>query len=229
MQIQYIAESQSQFLIEGQPQSKIQIQYQSQPQNQLQQYQVQPIILLQQQQASPISVTQQNLVIDDSNFLSEMCCILVWLIMTVIPCLGTILFLRGYYLYLNLIYIIAAISIIIAICSKNEIIYKVGYVFYYIDVILNIISSLVILIIAFSTYADELYQYLGIISFGDNSDSIEKSLQVYQVIFLVAIFIQIFIASVILNCLKKKIKVFKAYNNYVKSKQSGLIQQPNTA
>lgn len=227
MQIQYIAESQSQFLIEGQPQSKIQIQYQSQPQNQLQN-QVQPIILLQQQQASPIPVTQQNLVIDDSKFCSEMCCILVWLIITVIPCLGTILFLRGYYLVLNLIYIIAAISIIIAICSKNETIYKVGYAFYYIYVILNIISSVAILIM-FWTYADKLYQYLGISSFGDNSDSIEKSLQVYKVIFIVAIFIQIFIASVILNCLKKKIEVFKAYNNYVKSKQSGLIQQPNTA
>lgn len=228
MQIQYIAESQSKFLIEGQPQPKIQIQYQSQPQNQLQQYQVQPIILLQQQQASPVPVTQQNLVIDDSNFCSEMCCILVWLIITVIPCLGIILFLRGYYLYLNLIYIIAAITIIIAICSKNETIYKVGYVLYYIYLILNIISSLGILIM-FWTYTDELYQYLGISSFGENSASIEKSLQVYQIVFLVSIFIQIIIASAILNCLKKKINVFKAYNNYVKSKQSGLIQQPNTA
>lgn len=243
MQNQYTAESQSQFLIEGLPQPQIQIQYQTQPQNQIQQHQVQPIYQPQQYQvvqpiyqpqqqpAYLIPVAQQTLIIDDSKFCNEMCCTLVWLIFGIIPCIATILFLSGYYLYLNLIFLVAAFLIIIAICTKNETIYRVGYIFYCIYAILNVIADLMI-VFFFWAYSDTIIQYIGITSFGKdttNLENVEKSLMVYRIIFTVSLILQIIITSAILNCLKKKIDVFKAYNNYVKSKQSGLIQQPNTA
>jgi len=240
MQNQYTAEPQSQFLIEGEPQPQIQIQYQTQPQNQLQQHQVQPIYQSQQYQiVQPIyqpqqqptyliPVAQQTLIINDSNFCSEMCCTLAWLIFAIIPCFGTILFLSGYYLYLNLIFFIAALLIIIAICTKNETIYRVGYIFYCIYAILNIISSSVMLLL-FWVWTDEIFEYIGFISVEDstNVENVETILMTYRIIFTVSLLLQIVITSAILNCLKKKIDVFRAYNNYIASKKNALIQQPN--
>ena len=158
-----------------------------------------------------------------------MCCTLIWLIFAVIPSISTVFILRGFYLYLNIIFIIAALLIIISICTKNVKLYKVGIIFYSIYVILNIISNLVI-VIMFWAFADKLSQYLGItIAFDLNTqeekDAVEQSLFVYKLIFTFALVLQISIASAILNCLKKKIIVFKAYDNYVKNMQNGLIKQ----
>ena len=157
-----------------------------------------------------------------------MCCTLLWLIFAIIPCLGTILFLSGYYLYPNLIFFIAALLIIIAICTKNETIYKVGYIFYCIYAILNIISNCVILLL-FWAWTDKIFEYIGIFSGEDstNVENVEASLMFYRIAFTVSLLLQIAITSAILNCLKKKIEVFKAYNNYIASKQNALIQQPN--
>ena len=231
MQNQYTAEAQSQFLIEGQTPPQIQVQYQTIPLNQpnqyqtIPQYQQQPIYIIQGNQQNP----NNNIIINDSNFCSEMCCTLIWLIFTVIPSISTVFILRGFYLYLNIIFIIAALLIIISICTKNVKLYKVGIIFYSIYAILNIISNLVI-VIMFWAFADKLSQYLGItIAFDLNTqeekDAVEQSLFVYKLIFTFALVLQISIASAILNCLKKKIIVFKAYDNYVKNMQNGLIKQ----
>ena len=245
MNNQFIEESKDRFLIEGEQQPPIQVQLQAfpqnQPQQQYQQYQqipqyqpqLQPIYILQGNQQQQ---TQQNnnIVIDDSNFCSNMCCTLTWLIFAVIPTMANIFFLSGYFLYINIIFLIAAILIIISICFKNLTIYKVGYAFYVIYGCLNIIFYFIIVIVIWN-YVDKL-TYLGVsldYLIGQMSqkdkDAIQQILMIYRISFTVSLIIEIVFLSAISNCLRKKILVFEAYNNYIRSLKNGLNQQPNSA
>ena len=231
MKTQYIIDHQTNILIEGQTQPQVQVLYQPIPQNQLQQqYQIIP----QYQQQNLLYLgqgAQQNpkeIIINDSNFCSNMCCTLTWFIFALIFSIGNFLFLfllHWFYLLLNIIFMLAAILIIIAICLRNTKLYKAGYIFYYIYVILYAFSNIVIDIFIWS-FPDAL-DFLGItliVKEQEKSD-IEKSLMIYKIIFTVSIFIQICFSTSILGCLERKIKVFQAYENYAQMEQNLLNQQ----
>ena len=227
MQEKYIVDSQSRFLIEGQTQPQVQILYLPLPQ---QQYQMIP----QNQQQNLLYNVQgaqqnPNNIINDSNFCSNMCCTLTWFIFALIVSIGNFfLLINWFYLLLNIIYIISALLILISICSRNTKIYKAGYVFYYIYVIMNAIPNILIVIIIW--VAPDVLSFLGFYIFFDNytekeKTSIEQILMAYKVIFTLGVILQIGIASSILECLKNKIKVFQAYEDYLRMNENLLNQQ----
>ena len=120
---------------------------------------------------------------------------------------------------------LAAIFIIIAICLRNAKLYKVGYIFYYIYVILYAFSNIVIDILLWSS--PDVLDFLGItlIVPEQEKSAIEKSLMIYKIIFTVSIFLQILVSTSILGCLESKIKVFQAYENYHLQMNENLLNQ----
>lgn len=89
-----------------------------------------------------------------------MCCIIVWLPFLLILVLGTFFFIGGYYTYLALLYIISVIFIIVAIITKKQIIYKIGYYTMFFYAGLDIIYS-VFFIATFWFFKEIYWNYVG--------------------------------------------------------------------
>ena len=251
MQFEVSSQPQTQFQIQGQNYEQLHIQTQQQTeikaQPQIQtipqkqppyviqgQYYIQP-----QQQLQPqyqIQVIQQNpntLEINDSNWLNHMCCLLVWCFIWLIFLISSFYFTNvyiGYYSYLNILVIISVIFLTIGIITKKTILYKIGYYLYCVYAVINFIISFfigIILLFFLDTYSD----YIGLIpnTYTDEQQkkNMQSSLDVYKIIIIVALILQIIIQSCFQAYLKGKIKIFEAYELYARTKENRLIQQPN--
>lgn len=218
------------------PQFQNNVQFQNNPQFQYNPQfpnnpQFQPIAQYQQYQIQGAQQNPNIVIVDDSNFCSKMCCVLTWLILVIISTCASIFFLQGYYLYLNIIFLIAALLIVISICTKNLNIYKIGYVFYFIYTILICFLDLMIILGIWSNMND-LIKFLGIFVYLDymtveDKSSVEKSLNIWRIVLTVTYFTQMTILSAILRCLKEKMLVFKAYENYINRLKIAVNQQAN--
>lgn len=231
MQNQYIIVTQERFLIEGAPLPQIQNQYQSQIPNQIQQ---QNYILTQNQQIPQYQAqilnlvpdnqhNSNNIIIDDSNFCSEMCCLLVWVIIVLILSIGNILMFSGYYLLINLIVFIGAILIICSICSKNLSTYKYGYICYNIYAVLIIISHLLAFLLVNIFGKEKFLEILD--KFGSSAIQQEYLVEIFispLIIICMVLPLEMCMFCFVSFYLKNKMNVFISYYNY-KRRQNALI------
>ena len=251
MQFEVSSQPQTQFQIQGQNYEQLHIQTQQQTEIKAQPQiltipQQQPPYIIQgqyyippQQQLQPqyqIQVLQQNpntLEINDSNWLNHMCCLLVWCFIWLIFLISSFYFTNvyiEYYSYLNILVIISVIFLTIGIITKKTILYKIGYYLYCVYAVINFIISFfigIILLFFLDTYSD----YIGLIpnTYTDEQQkkNMQSSLDVYKIIIIVALILQIIIQSCFQAYLKGKIKIFEAYELYARTKENRLIQQPN--
>lgn len=102
---------------------------QPQYQNQ-QQYYIQP--QTQQQPQVNIQIIQQNpitLEVNDSNWCNKMICVIIWFAFWLICLIFSFFSIGGYYSYLTILFIIAAIFIIVSIITKKKIFIKLVFIF----------------------------------------------------------------------------------------------------
>ena len=251
MQFEVSSQPQTQFQIQGQNYEQLHMQTQQQTEIKAQPQiltipQQQPPYIIQgqyyippQQQLQPqyqIPVIQQNsntLEINDSNWLNHMCCLLVWCFIWLIFLISSFYFTNvyiEYYSYLNILVIISVIFLTIGIITKKTILYKIGYYLYCVYAVINFIISFFIgLILLF--YLDKYSDIIGLIpnTYTDEQQkkNMQSSLDVYKIIIIVALILQIIIQSCFQAYLKGKIKIFEAYELYARTKENRLIQQPN--
>ncbi len=79
---------------------------------------------------------------------------------------------------------------------------------------------------------NDLIKFLGIFVYLDymtveDKSSVEKSLNIWRIVLTVTYFTQMTILSAILRCLKEKMLVFKAYENYINRLKIAVNQQAN--
>ena len=164
-----------------------------------------------------------------------MCCILVWLTICLIIVLASCTYIGGYYTYLAILYIISAISIIVAIITKKTFVYKIGYYLMYFYTGLDAVYSGFFLG-TFWFFTNIYWDYVGYNPYINIYDAksvdelkklINSSFKI-RLIITSAIFAKVIMLSIFVKYLKGKIKIFEAYKIYAKNKKNRLITDNNT-
>lgn len=208
----------------------MQPQYQNQPQ-----YYIQP--QTQQQPQVNIQIIQQNpitLEVNDSNWCNKMICVIIWFAFWLICSIFSFLSIGGYYSYLTILFIIAAIFIIVSIITKKTNLYKIGFYIYWFYMGLDTLY-LCFFIWGFLWFPNIYQEYLRIspyinIYYFDSAEQLEKYIfSSYKNLIIInsIIFVKSLIQSIFIKYLKGKIKIFEAYELYAKNKGNRLIPQQN--
>ena len=170
--------------------------------------------------------------INDANWYSNMACIFVWFVYWLIIIGGNIYFLGGYiYPLSNLAFLISAILIIASIINKKYALYKIGFVFYIIHVVISILimGGILVIIFFFYEYCEKI---LGITL--DSTPNVNNQKQQAKDLFHMGVniikasisicFGIVLITEICFLCyLRSKFGLFKSYESYLLQKsQEGL-------